>query len=58
MSSYLIHGGELEDFKYPEGCPFNTSRAARACGILDSMDLLAGEGKQVVVPVCATRDEL
>lgn len=56
--AYMIHSKELESLPYPEGCPFNTSRAGRACKILDSMSLLVGADKELVLPEYASREEL
>jgi acetoin utilization protein AcuC len=58
MAAYLVHGKELDEFKYPEGCPLNTSRAGKAVRMLDSMNLLTGDGKEVVEPRRAERAEL
>lgn len=54
----FIHSAELEQYPYPESCPFKTSRAGKVRRMLDSMDLLAGADKAEVAPVAATFAEL
>lgn len=57
-SVYIIHGKELDGYKYPEGCPFNSSRAGRACKILASIGLFSGDGHEIIAPVPANREDL
>jgi acetoin utilization protein AcuC len=54
----FIHSRQLEKYKYPPECPFKTERAAKTCRILNTMGLLAGEGKKQVFPEPAQRDIL
>ncbi len=54
----FIHSEELERLGYPEYSAFDTRRAARTKQILESMDMLDGDGREVVAPTPATREEL
>ncbi|MDP6490507.1 MAG: acetoin utilization protein AcuC [Kiritimatiellia bacterium] len=54
----FIHSDDLNQNGYPPQCPFNTSRASRALSTAESMGLLAGDDREVVAPVRATRGEL
>lgn len=51
----FIYSPELEKFSYPADCPFNTDRAGRVRKIVNSMDLLSGEGRSEVAPEPAER---
>jgi acetoin utilization protein AcuC len=54
----FIHCRKLEQLPYPASCPFNTSRAGKVKNLLDSMDLLTGDDRQVLEPVAAERGVL
>lgn len=54
----FIHCPELEQYPYPDACPFKTCRAGRARTMLNSMGLLTGDGKREVAPTAATLDQL
>jgi acetoin utilization protein AcuC len=54
----FIHCSELEQYPYPDSCPFKTSRAGSTRAMLDSMGLLTGDGKIEVAPAAATYDQL
>ncbi|MHC5165121.1 MAG: acetoin utilization protein AcuC [Planctomycetota bacterium] len=54
----FIHCPELEQFPYPDSCPFKTSRAGGVYETLDSMDLLTGADKVVCPPERATDADL
>ncbi len=51
----FIYSPELGKFSYPADCPFNTDRAGQVRKILNSMDLLCGEGRSEVAPVPVER---
>ena len=51
----FIHSPQLEQYPYPPDCPFNTSRAGKVRGILNSMGLLSGPGMNEVAPETAER---
>ena len=54
----FVHGPELDAFPYPDSCPFKTCRAGEVYKTLDSMGLLTGRDKSVVVPQQASLEEL
>lgn len=54
----FIHSPELEQYPYPETCPFKTSRAGRVRTMLDSMGLLTGPDKAEAAPRPATFEEM
>ena len=54
----FIHSDEIEQYHYPEDCPFKSERAGRVYSTLRSMGLLSGQGMSVVAPVAAKRPEL
>ncbi|MCI0498360.1 MAG: acetoin utilization protein AcuC [Planctomycetales bacterium] len=54
----FIHCSELEQYPYPDSCPFKTCRAGEVRRMLDSMGLLTGRDKAVVAPQKAAIDEL
>ena len=54
----FIHCPELEQYPYPDSCPFKTSRAGKVRAMLDSMGLLTGPDKQEVAPKPASYEEL
>jgi len=54
----FVHGAKLDAFPYPDSCPFKTSRAGEVYKTLDSMGLLTGRDKSVVIPQQATIEEL
>jgi acetoin utilization protein AcuC len=51
----FIHSEEIEQYHYPEDCPFKTERAARTRRALYTMGLLSGEGIREVPPKPAPR---
>ena len=51
----FIYSKELEKYHYPPGHPFNVDRARRLREILNSMDLLSGNGRSEVAPTPAER---
>jgi len=53
--SVFIYSPKLENFSYPSDCPFNTDRAVQVRKIVNSMDLLSGEGRSEASPVPAER---
>lgn len=53
--SAFIHSPELEKFQYPDGCPFNVSRAGKVHKIVSSMGMLTGQGRRQVAPEPAER---
>ena len=58
LQHVFVHGSKLDAFPYPDSCPFKTSRAGGVYKTLNSMGLLAGQDKAVVVPQQATIEEL
>ncbi len=54
----FIHSEQIEQYRYPDDCPFKTERAGKVHSTLRSMGLLSGEGISVVVPEPADRREL
>jgi acetoin utilization protein AcuC len=54
----FIHSKELEQYTYPKDCPLSSNRAGKARQILESMDLLSGNGRREVPPLAPTREEL
>ena len=54
----FIHCQELEQFPYPDTCPFKTCRAGEVYKTLESMGLLKGGDKIVLAPQKATLEEL
>lgn len=54
----FIYSEQLEKFRYPPECPFETDRAVDLKKLLDSMNLLAGDGRRVVAPEPAERKVL
>lgn len=54
----FIHCPELDAFPYPDSCPFKTSRAGQVYKTLESMGLLSGGDKVVIVPEQATDEDL
>ncbi len=54
----FIHCPELEQYPYPESCPFKTSRAGKTRRLLASMGLLQGPDKIEATPTPLTREEL
>ncbi len=57
-TNVFIHCPELEQYPYPDACPFKTSRAGKVRAMLDSMGLLTGADKAEVAPAAATEREL
>lgn len=53
--SVFIHSVELEQFEYPESCPFNVSRAGKVHEIVSSLGMLSGHSRREVVPELAER---
>jgi acetoin utilization protein AcuC len=53
-----LHSDELEEFSYPETCPFNISRAGKVYKTIKSMGLVGGSDREVVPPVPASREVL
>jgi acetoin utilization protein AcuC len=54
----FLHCPELEQFPYPDTCPFKTCRAGEVYKTLESMGLLRGADKGVIPPEQATDEEL
>ncbi len=51
----FLHCSQLEQLPYPDGCPFNTSRAGKVRQVISSMGLLGGSNTAEVEPVAADR---
>jgi acetoin utilization protein AcuC len=51
----FIYSPQLEEYHYPLDHPFSTTRAQKTRGTLDSMGLLAGQGRREVPPEPAQR---
>ncbi|MHC4529898.1 MAG: arginase family protein, partial [Planctomycetota bacterium] len=51
----FIYSPQLEEYRYPSDHPFNTIRAQKTRETLNSMGLLAGEGRSEVAPEPAQR---
>lgn len=56
--SAFIHSPEIEKYNYPEDSPFKTERAGRTRQVLQTMDLLRGEGIREIPPKPADRRTL
>lgn len=54
----FIHCPELEQYAYPPGCPFDSSRAGQVRRAVASMGLLSGAGRREVAPTPARRQDL
>jgi acetoin utilization protein AcuC len=54
----FIHCPQLEQYPYPDSCPFKTSRAGKTLRLLESMGMLPGPDKVVVAPTPLSRKEL
>ena len=54
----FIHGPQLDEFPYPDSCPFKTCRAGEVYKTLTSMGLLTGGDKVAVAPEKATDADL
>jgi acetoin utilization protein AcuC len=54
----FIHCPELEQYPYPDACPFKTSRAGKVREMLNSMGLLTAHDKREVTPQAATYEQL
>jgi acetoin utilization protein AcuC len=54
----FIHCPELEQYPYPDACPFKTSRAGRVRAMLASMGLLTGGDKAEAAPRAATFEDM
>ncbi len=54
----FIHSDQIEQYSYPDDCPFKTERAGKVYSTLRSMGLLSGRGISVVAPVPAQRTAL
>jgi acetoin utilization protein AcuC len=54
----FIHSSQIEQYSYPEGCPFRNERAGKLRKTLYSMGLLSGQGISEVAPVPADRQAL
>jgi len=54
----FIHSDQIEQYRYPEGCPFRPERAGRLRKTLCSMGLLSGRGISEVAPIPADRPVL
>ncbi|MHC4706313.1 MAG: hypothetical protein ACYS8I_04405 [Planctomycetota bacterium] len=46
----FMYSSRLEEYSYPPEHPFNTVRAKKVREILNSMDLLSGNGRSEVAP--------
>ena len=51
----FLHCDRLEEFSYPETCPFNISRAGKVYKTIKSMGLIGGSDRLVVSPVSVSR---
>jgi len=56
--SIFLHSPELEQYGYPDACPFNTRRAGLTRKTAYNMGLLSGSDREEVAPVKANRAEL
>lgn len=54
----FIHSEQIEQYSYPEGCPFRSERAGKLRQTLYSMGLLSGQNIKEVPPVSADRQVL
>jgi len=54
----FLFSPEWDKINYPQGCPFDTSRAGKTLTTLKSMGILGGSHRKVVAPAVATRAEL
>lgn len=54
----FIHSEQIEQYSYPEGCPFRSERAGKLRQTLYSMGLLSGQNIREVAPVSADRQVL
>ncbi len=54
----FIHSEQIEQYSYPEGCPFRNERAGKLRQTLYSMGLLSGQNIKEVAPVSADRQVL
>lgn len=54
----FIHCPELEQYPYPDACPFKTSRAGRVRAMLASMGLLTGGDKAEAAPRAAAFEDM
>lgn len=54
----FIHSDEIEQYSYPDDCPFKAERAGKVYVTLQSMGLLSGPGIRIVAPAPANRREL
>lgn len=52
----LLHSPQLEQYAYPDDCPFTTHRAAMTVEILESMSLLDGSHRVLRAPEPADRN--
>jgi acetoin utilization protein AcuC len=57
-TSVFLYSPEIEQYRYPSDCPFNTSRAPLTRKTIVSMGLLNGAARREVAPQKATRAEL
>jgi len=58
VDAAFIHSDELEQYRYPPGCPFSSERAGKVRRAAASMGLLDGSGRREVAPAMATRADL
>lgn len=54
----FVYDESMDAFSYPPSIPFNTSRAKLVKETVDSLSLLSGEDRELVVPRKLERDEL
>ena len=54
----FLHCDELEEYCYPEACPFNIARAGKVRKTLASMGILSGSDRSMVAPAAADEDVL
>ncbi len=54
----FIHSEQIEQYSYPEGCPFRSERAGKLRQTLHSMGLLSGQNIREVAPAPADRHAL
>ena len=54
----FIHSREIENYRYPAGCPLKTERSVQVRDQVASLGLLAGDGRSEVAPRNASRGDL
>lgn len=56
MKNIFLYSDQLEEFSYPESCPFNISRAGKVYKTIRSMGLIGTSDRAVVAPVPVSRE--